>query len=249
MAPRARPASRLYRAALGCMAAVAWAVASAGDFSAAPVRIFMGAATRGTAITVTNEADAELLMHAEAFRWTQKPDGEDELAPTDDLMLSPPVLKLAPHSTQVVRLVRLAPPPAGAELAYRLFLREVPSPRADEGQTVKFALTFSLPVFITPAGARRRLACTVGRGAPDRLLATCRNGGNAYAQVRQLALHGPGAEPLAVADRSAYVLPGVSRTFEFARAPAPVPAGRYRLQAVFDDGGRESFDVVLAEGQ
>jgi len=40
--------------------------------------------------------------------WKQKADGTDEQNPSEDLILSPPILKLAPKARQVVRLARIA---------------------------------------------------------------------------------------------------------------------------------------------
>jgi fimbrial chaperone protein len=221
--------------------------ACAGEFSAAPIRIFMSPADRAVAVTVTNDGDEEILMHAEVYRWQQKPDGEDALLATDDLMLSPPVIKLGPRSLQVVRLVRLAPPPAGEEQTFRLFLREVPE-AADPAKTqVRFSLTFSIPIFITPATARRRVDCSVERAGVDKLRAFCRNDGTAYAHVRTLALHADGGAALAQTEQGGYVLPEVRRGFELKSAKGPIPAGRYRLQATFDDNVQQAFDAVLPD--
>ena len=81
----------------------------AGQFSVTPVRIFMVPKDRAAAITITNESDEPLVMQADVYSWKQKADGEDDLTPSEDLFLSPPIIKLAPKARQVVRLVMLKP--------------------------------------------------------------------------------------------------------------------------------------------
>src|SRR5436305_14384118 len=105
------------------------APAIAGVFSVSPVRIFMSPRDRAIAVTVTNEGDDELVMQADVYTWSQKPTGEDDLALSEDLILSPPILKLAPHSRQVVRLAMLTPPAGRSQSTYRLIMREIPEAR------------------------------------------------------------------------------------------------------------------------
>ena len=82
------------------LAAPAWA----GQFSVTPVRIFMATKDRAVAVTITNEGDEQLVMQADLYLWKQKPDGQDDLTLTEDMFLSPPIIKLAPRARQVVRL-------------------------------------------------------------------------------------------------------------------------------------------------
>src|SRR4051812_34447113 len=114
----------LLRAA--CLAAITIPAAHAGSFSVSPVRIFMGMRDRATGVTIINEGDTDLVMQAELFEWKQKPDGTDDLQPTQDLVLAPPILRLAKGARQVVRLANLRAPTPGEQLTYRLIIREVP---------------------------------------------------------------------------------------------------------------------------
>lgn len=222
--------------------------AAAAEFSVTPVRIFMTSRDRAVAITLTNESDEEVLMQAELFLWKQKPDGQDELTPTQDLILSPPIVKLAPRATQVVRLARLGPPPAGTEETYRMIVREVPEAKpASKEIKLQLALAFSLPVFITPPGARRQLVCAMERVAPDTARASCENKGTAYAQARALALLAPAGERLAARDTGGYILPGVRRSFDIKRTEGKIPAGPVQLQVTLDDGTVQSFEATLSE--
>ena len=234
--------------ALALLGAVQPLVAEAGVFSVTPVRIFMAPRDRAVAITVNNEGDDELVMQADVFAWKQKPSGEDELTPTEDLILSPPILKLAPRARQVVRLALLRPRPTAEQLTYRLVVREVPEARpADKNLQLQIALAFSLPVFITPPGAKRQLGCSIERVAADTVRAACENTGNAYVQPREFVLTNSAGQKLAGRDSGGYILPSIKRSFDFKRAEGRIPAGSAKLAVTLDDGSTQNFDVTVAE--
>ena len=154
--------------------------ADAGVFSVTPVRIYMGPRDRAVAVTVTNEGDAELVLQADLSTWSQTAEGTDELTPTEDLILAPPIIKLAPKARQVVRLALLKPADASKQLIYRLVMREVPEiAAAKTGIAVPIALAISMPVFITPPIAKRDIDCEATRTDAKTVEAVCRNVGNA----------------------------------------------------------------------
>ena len=163
--------------------------ANAGQFSVSPVRIYMGPQDRATAITVVNEGNEELVMQADVFAWKQKPGGEDDLELSEDLFLAPPIIKLAPNARQVVRLAMVKPSRSHEQVTYRMIVREVTEARPREkGVDVSIALAFSLPVFITPPGAKSALGCTGRRSAADAIRVECENTGTAYANPRGFVL-------------------------------------------------------------
>src|SRR3989440_2911121 len=90
--------------------------AFAATFSATPVRIYMKPQDRAVAVTITNESDAPVLLQADLYTWSQKSDGTDETVLTEDLILSPPIIKLGAKARQVVRLARLKPADASRQL-------------------------------------------------------------------------------------------------------------------------------------
>jgi fimbrial chaperone protein len=244
------PASRYVRVARTlALAAVVLATlvapeADAGVFSVVPVRIYMTPRDRAVAITVTNEGDTEMVLQAEVNTWRQKPDGTDEQVASEDLILSPPILKLPPRARQVVRLARLGPPDATQQLTYRLIMREVPEVGAPKDRIqIPVALALSMPVFITPPGAKREMKCDAARGNGSIVQVSCANAGNAYAQVRSVQVL-KGADVLGKLDGGFYVLPGARKTLTVT-TQQPVPSGSTLLNVTFDDGKTESFDVVI----
>ena len=166
---------------LFALAAFSAPAASAGVFTVAPVRIYMKPKDRAVAITVTNEGDEPIALQADINVWSQKPDGTDELVLTEDLILSPPVIKLAPRAKQVVRLALLRPADASQQLIYRMIVREVPEIFAPKDKLeFPIALALSLPVFITPPIAKYDVSCTASRQDSKTLKTTCKNSGSAY---------------------------------------------------------------------
>lgn len=220
--------------------------AFAGVFSVTPVRIFMTPHDRAIAVTVTNEGDDELVMQADIYTWKQKADGSDDLQLSDDLILAPPILKIPGKGRQVVRLAMLTPPTAPGQQTYRMILREIPEAHAQEKKVqLQIALAFSLPVFITPPNAKRDLACSISRSAPDAVAARCENRGSAYAQPREFTLTAADGTKIAGLESAAYILPGTIRTYAIKRADGPIAAGAAKLAVNFDDGTSQSYDVTV----
>ena len=208
-----------------------WPQAQAGQFSVSPVRIHMASRDRATAITLTNEGDTELVMQADIYHWKQQVDGQDDLVLSEDMILSPPILKLPPRSRQVVRLAMLRPVAAGVQQTYRLIVREIPEARETENAVkLQIAMAFSLPVFISPAGVRRDLQCTAQRGPVKEVRAVCENQGSAYAQPIDFVLNSAGGTRLAGSQTGGYVLPGIRRGFDLSAASGePIAPGAAQL--------------------
>jgi fimbrial chaperone protein len=235
--------TRILAAAEACCIALP---AVAGVFSVTPVRIFMTPHDRAIAVTVTNEGDDELVMQADIYTWKQKADGTDDLQLSEDLILAPPILKIPGKGRQVVRLAMLTPPTSPGQQTYRMILREIPEARQQEKKVqLQIALAFSLPVFITPPSAKRDLAFSVSREAPDAVAARCENRGSAYAQPRELTLTAADGSKLAGLESAAYILPGTTRTYAIKRAEGAIAAGPAKLAVNFDDGTSQSYDVTV----
>lgn len=221
--------------------------AVAGVFSVSPVRIYMTPRDRAVAVTLTNEGDSPIALQADINGWTQSADGADWLTPTEDLILSPPIIRLAPRSRQVVRLALLRPADPARQLTYRLIVREVPE-AAGNGQNmirVPIALALSMPVFITPSQAQREVSCNlavVPKASPA-LQVRCANSGAAYAQIRQILLQ-RGESVLARFEGGSYILPEAAQTLTL-KAEHAVAPGTAELRVSFDDGKSQAFGVVL----
>jgi fimbrial chaperone protein len=228
-----------------CVAAACLLAATSGlaaTFSVTPVRIYMKPQDRAVAVTITNEGDEPVVLQADLYTWTQKPDGTDDTQLTEDLILSPPIVKLPAKGRQVVRLARLRPADASRQLTYRMILREIPEAGAPrENIQVQIALALSMPVFITPPAAKRAMLCATTRGGASTLNVSCANTGSAYAQIREIQAK-RGERTLAGFEGGTYILPGAHRVMTLKGAD-PLPAGPVRLVVTYDDGLSEAFEA------
>jgi len=220
-----------------------WAAATAGVFSVTPVRLYMTPRDRAIAVTLTNEADTEVVLQADINTWSQKPDGTDELVLTEDLILAPPIIKLAPKARQVVRLALLKPADASRQLTYRLIIREVPEALPAAGIQVPIALALSMPVFITPPAAKREVNCTNQLVDTKTVNLQCSNTGTAYAQIRE-AVVSRGPQTLARFEGGSYILPGARKTVSL-KGEQALTAGQAQLVVTFDDGQSLTTSIAL----
>lgn len=238
---RAR-AARWTRGALALLALAAANGADAGVFSVTPVRIYMTPRDRAVAVTITNEANEPVVLQADVYEWKQTAEGEDQLVPSEDLILAPPIIKLSAKARQVVRLARLQPPDASRQLTYRLILRELPEAGPSKGINVPIALALSMPVFITPPVAKHRTTCTATRDERASLAVMCSNNGTAYAQVREVEVRQQDGQSVAHFEGGAYILPGARKRLPLKNGNS-IPAGALQLVVTFDDGDKQTFDV------
>ncbi len=216
----------------------------AGTFAVTPVRIYMAPRDRAVAVTLTNEGESPVALQADIHVWSQKPDGTDELVLTEDMVLSPPIIKLAPKSRQVVRLALLKPADASRQLTYRLIVREIPEATTPKGSAIQvpIVLALSMPVFITPPIAKRDMTCQSLREGTA-LSVSCANTGTAYAQIREVSLK-RGDANLARFEGGVYILPGARKTMALTAEQA-VAKGDAELSVTFDDGKNQSFNVSV----
>lgn len=141
-------ASHLVVVLAGFLCAIA-DLAEAQGILVSPVNVDMAPGQTAAVLTITNRNGRAVSFQVRGFAWRQGPEGEDELTPTDALLVSPPLGTISPGAAQLVRLV-LRRSPQGREAAYRILLDELPPPA--EAGVVRLALRLSIPVYSEPAG-------------------------------------------------------------------------------------------------
>ncbi len=240
----------------------------AGNFSVSPVRVFMKPMERATAMTIVNHGDTELVLETELTSWKQKPDGSFDQQPTDDVIVAPPQMRLAPKGRQVIRIARVTPALPSVQMTYRLLVREVPLAKAAQsGYTVNLALAFSIPIFITPPGFKYDVNCKLMMPAPvpavsspaipgvppppppPWMIARCDNAGTAHAFITSVKLLDSAGIVLASSSQAGYTLASAGRNFELFK-PAGAQAfgtGSLRLAISHDDGTQQSVNVTLPQ--
>jgi fimbrial chaperone protein len=241
---RVKTAAQLLMIGLALLGLLGGGMAQAGTFSVTPVRIFLQSRDRATAITFTNDGTTEVVLQADLFEWLQKPNGDDDLKLAEDVIISPPIIKLAPGAKQVVRLARLSMAPNESQQTYRLIAREIPEiAAAKQGISVQIALALSMPVFITPKDAKPSMSCNSALAQAGNILFSCKNNGNAHAQVRYARVMRDGKE-LTKLENGGYYLAGTERTLSLPLGS--VTAGALSLELALDDGTAPRYSLTLA---
>ena len=157
--------------------AVRWAMAlllsftlpvRAATISISPLRLELGARHRTDIITLRNAGEAPLRVQVRVMLWTVADDGQWQLTPSKDLIVTPELIEIAPAKEAQLRVGTLLDVGAG-EGTYRLLLDELPNLDSAAGSLaeVRVLTQVSMPVFVEPE-QRTRLpslsAATVEHG-------------------------------------------------------------------------------------
>jgi fimbrial chaperone protein len=131
----------------------------AGDLQVAPISLEIAAQEQAQTLTLSNSGDRLLRAQVRVMAWSQD-GGSDELQPTRLLLASPPIVEIAPHAQQLIRIIRPDGTPPAHELAYRLIVDELPDPALADTSGLKLLLRYSIPVFVLPPGVVPALSRT-----------------------------------------------------------------------------------------
>ncbi len=97
--------------------------AGAGSFQVNPIRVEMSKGATSAAITVRNDGNEPIVVQSSVVGWSQDK-GQDVYAPTNEALVTPPIMTVPPGGEQIVRVgLRRAVDPQ-RELTYRLYLQE-----------------------------------------------------------------------------------------------------------------------------
>ena len=239
-----RSSSRAALAArwVGCVC-MSWSVCAAGaSLEVDPIRVTLSAAQPIAALTVRNAGTRPAGLHLQVMAWTQAGAADDHYAVTPELLATPPIFMLAPGAVQTVRVgLRRAVDPE-RELAYRLYLQEIPDTVAPGGTGVRIALRIGVPVFVSPQTPAAPLLRWRAQRDADAIVVHAQNMGNAHARVVEMQLHS-GSRTVAEA-AGAYLLAGQSGRWRLAVTPMPAAGAPLRVSAKTTSGNVDA-DVVL----
>ena len=237
---------RILSCALAGAALLASAAACASGLQVSPVSIEVPATQNAEGLWLSNTGDTPVRAQVRVFRWTQANDA-DQLAPTKDLLASPPMIELAVGERQLIRAIRLdAPPTDGAEQTYRLIIDELPS-QDPQRKGLQYVLRYSVPVFVQPAGApasEPQLQWALQREGGKTLLEVANSGGT-HAQLADVTYIDPAGQRTTVAPGLlGYALPGARMRWALKLPAAGLAAGG-RWEAMIN--GKTEQSVPLAE--
>jgi fimbrial chaperone protein len=237
---------RLVLPACTLLCAFAISAASAAEFQLSPTRVQLDARQRAETVTVGNSGSQALRFEVTVKRWRMATDGSWELEPSDDLIVHPLLLEIAPGGKSRLRVGLLEPPAAGPEQAYRVELDELPGAATASGPSLKMLTRVSLPVFVQAQAGKPRPALVAPLVDAGALEFGLRNDGDSSLPPQALALEllGTGG---AVLDRQQlqgnYVLAGATLPIK-ARVPAAL-CTRVAAIGLALTGTGERLDLLL----
>jgi fimbrial chaperone protein len=226
---------------LAALTLTASSVGAKGNLQVRPTLIELPPKKAAGRIVLANTGDEPMLAQVRVYAWTQQ-EGEDRLAASDQIVLSPPLVKIAPGGEQVVRFVRQGTAVVGQDQSYRLIVEELPNAKTSQDTTVSIRLRYVMPLFVRAAGASPvALTC--------RLLAaslSCTNTGGQAAQLgrTQLVDHQGRTRELS-AGLFGYVLPGSLKQWPLDPAHVSSLGADLRLETQLN-GKPFSVPVVLS---
>lgn len=212
-------------------------LAGAAGWEIDPIRVALSAKQPTATVTVKNESDQSTTIQIQAVSWSQK-EGKDIYSPSSELIVSPPIVSIAAHGEQVIRVGLRHKANNTIESAYRINLQELPSPSSPEFSGVKVALRIGLPVFVQPktGNSTPKTAWSAVRGSAGVLNISVINQGNTHMQVSDFSVYAKGHEAaIASMSGTSYVLAGQTHEWQLkTRDSEPVSDGRLHLKAYTD---------------
>ena len=88
------------------------------------------------------------MIQAKPYAWTQN--GKDARDDTRELIVNPPIFKLAAGSQQLVRVASRGAPPRDVERAYRVVFSEVPVASSTPAAGFRISIAMDIPMFVEP---------------------------------------------------------------------------------------------------
>lgn len=175
--------------------------ARAGSLSVAPTRLQLDPGAPSGVLRLRNAGTGPALLQVDTYEWLDST-AIEAMRPTRELVALPAVVEVPPGEERLIRVALRAPATLTQERCFRVVVAEVP-PTRDVPGGVRFALGFSVPVFLTPPGAAPQPRW---RLEGDQLVLT--NTGTAHVQVRKLELSDAAGRTVVMLEEPAYVLAG-----------------------------------------
>ncbi|EAY2063590.1 molecular chaperone [Salmonella enterica] len=196
-----------------------------------PIDPWLAAERNASELWIENRGDAPTTMQVRIVRWRQQ-GGFERYQNQQDVVASPPIVRIEKGNKQLIRLIKQIKAPDGAEQAYRIIVDEIPS--SDNADTppmgLKIQMRYSLPLFVygqgiaTWPGEEHHARASVPQlqwrvirenGAP---FLEVRNQGAVHVRLSKTSVR-QGSETRSLADGLlGYVLPGSYRRW-------PLPPG------------------------
>lgn len=125
--------------------------ALAGQVNLAPSSFVLASNAGPQALTLSNPGSEKVTYQVSALALSETSDGQVMLTPSHDLLISPTLREVQPHTRQTIRIINLKP----SETAkyYRLSVRELPPPHNPLKTGMQLLVSYLVPVAYEPANA------------------------------------------------------------------------------------------------
>jgi fimbrial chaperone protein len=238
--------TRLIMIVLAALILVFPTIALAGSFKSIPVRLFIEAGSKTEVLKIVNEGDEKVTVQIDVKSWRQDETGKDIYEETNDIVIFPKMANIEKGEMRIIRLGYTGKL-EWREKTYRLFMQELPVTKAGE-MALKFALTLSIPIFITPEEDIKNWTAEPAGLSKEILKVKVKNSGNRHIMVSKIKAVGfdeAGAEVFTREVVGWYTLAGRSRVY-----PVEIPQEEclkirmIKVEAAIEKAMREfSLDV------
>jgi fimbrial chaperone protein len=200
-------------------------MAGASELRVEPILLELNAPAAAGTLTLRNDEDVKITVQTRVFQWSQS-NGRESLDPTTDIVASPPIVSLAPHTDYTVRIVRTSKQPVRGEESYRLFIDQLPAPQRQGQRTVAILVRQSIPVFFRAAQLNKARVMWSLAHERDEVLITASNTGDERLRIADLRLRDAAGTNIGFGNGLVgYVLGRSSMTFIVTRPPRGFGAG------------------------
>lgn len=209
-----------------------------------PMSILLDSEPRRASLTIINSGEDKVTLQLQLMKWSQDGRGRDVFEPSNDLVFYPRIVTIGAGKEATVRVGYDRAGQLPVEMAYRLFVQEIPVKKPGE-KLVRIALRVGIPVFLPPKDPRPLLSYEDTRVSEGRLQVTFKNSGNAHSTIQAIDIAGldeKGKEVFSKECAGWYVLPGTSRTF-----PVDVTQAECRGAKTLSVSGKAG--AVIVRGQ
>lgn len=118
-------------------------------------RSWLAAENNATELWIQNQGDTPTTMQVRIVRWQQE-NGYERYKAQQEVVASPPIVRIEKGSKQLIRLIKQTTVPAGVEQAYRIIVDEIPQPDpvSTPQMGLKVQMRYSLPLFVYGQGVQ-----------------------------------------------------------------------------------------------
>ena len=188
---------------------------NAASLIISPTSVERVAPDRAAVFHLRNQVSRPVGIEVRVLRWSNE-GGVEQLKPTNDVVASPPSVRLPPNGNRVVSVVRVSKEPLTSQETYRVVIDELPDPAGSTGAE-SVAVQHVLPVlFRTPDASGSEIDWSLARSR-GWLMLVVENNGARRLRLSDVKLTQGGA---VIARRDGfvgYVLPGLTRQWRVGR--------------------------------